>query len=868
MSAPPPPLPFALRPRPPSLFGQPPAPTTQQPPPSLSSLIFFLLLLTLMNSGPAVQPIANGEGGAELAWVPSRARLDRRIGELEGWKGWVDNGTGRGNYSWELPSPSPHRLLSSLLPPSSSSSSLLPNNHPPTLYPRNITGFLRHSFSHTFNLSDPTSNRTSTSFLNSHLLNHVDWKKDPIFNAKPLLPRLNETIELSNSNSTRSLPIRRATTTNTTDVDVLWRDELASTSMRSGGFPWLPPLLPDGSLVEGYEVEKGMEVAWTVKEGWWGKRNNERLGQGLDQEEGWKREWGAVKGTMDFTSEWSGQTQSYTIQGFHELKTGTIYLLGSSNSSIIDLRLLPSFFPRHSLAWNSTTRFVTRALEERIDVLREEFERGLPTGGSGEQEESISAYTTCPLQIVLRLAPLPHHITLEDVSLAEAELLYPTGLPVKTWEVKLEQAAWWSWECGLAGVLEGGEGIRSNTFWKMSTDYSFLSLLASFTTVVLLVRQMERTRTPSQLSKVALPTIAMQIVLDGWSFAAHLLVGIVIDNESSLALIAPGFVSGIGFAMFGPRFCMAISRSQAHEHAPRPTPRPAPPPTTVAVAVPPPPATLPLPASAPTEPSPQVMPGALLSPPTPAPAAPVAAAPALVPVTGAAAAAVPRAPPMPPSFFENAGPQPIVALIVLFLFLLQTDVLPFVLPFVIFLFYLFWIPQIVRNAERGTKGAFSWWYILGTTAGRCWPLGYFWGGWGGRENVMFLERSNWLPAILISQSIQLLFLAGQDFISPTFFLPARFAPPPPYNYHLLLPRKGDVEGGKGWEMGDCSICMEPIVRDDLVEAGGEGLGGLGGGGRKSWAVAPCQHAFHSACLEPWLAIKTACPECRAPLPPM
>lgn len=104
------------------------------------------------------------------------------------------------------------------------------------------------------------------------------------------------------------------------------------------------------------------------------------------------------------------------------------------------------------------------------------------------------------------------------------------------------------------------------------------------------------------------------------------------------------------------------------------------------------------------------------------------------------------------------------------------------------------------------------------------------------------SHPDWLPAILISQSIQLLFLAGQDFLSPTFFLPARFAPPPPYDYHLLLPRKGDVEGGKGWEMGDCSICMEPIVRDELVEAGG-GLGG--GGGRKSWAVAPCQHAFVS-----------------------
>lgn len=66
--------------------------------------------------------------------------------------------------------------------------------------------------------------------------------------------------------------------------------------MRSGGFPWLPPLLPDGSVVQGYEGEgKGMEVALTVKEGWWGKENNDRMGTGVDLVRGREREWGAVK---------------------------------------------------------------------------------------------------------------------------------------------------------------------------------------------------------------------------------------------------------------------------------------------------------------------------------------------------------------------------------------------------------------------------------------------------------------------------------------------------------------------------------------------------------------------------------------------
>jgi len=39
-----------------------------------------------------------------------------------------------------------------------------------------------------------------------------------------------------------------------------------------------------------------MEVALTVKEGWWGKENNERLGSGVvDLVRGREREWGAIK---------------------------------------------------------------------------------------------------------------------------------------------------------------------------------------------------------------------------------------------------------------------------------------------------------------------------------------------------------------------------------------------------------------------------------------------------------------------------------------------------------------------------------------------------------------------------------------------
>lgn len=135
---------------------------------------------------------------------------------------------------------------------------------------------------------------TTSSFLNTHLLNHLDVATEPLFHAYPFVPptALNDTATdgVASLNSSQSLRIRRADTS--LAKEVLWRDEKAAREMRSS-FPWLPPLLPDGNIVDGFDVEKGMDVALTVKEGWWGKKNNDRLG--VDEREGRDREWGAVK---------------------------------------------------------------------------------------------------------------------------------------------------------------------------------------------------------------------------------------------------------------------------------------------------------------------------------------------------------------------------------------------------------------------------------------------------------------------------------------------------------------------------------------------------------------------------------------------
>lgn len=70
--------------------------------------------------------------------------------------------------------------------------------------------------------------------------------------------------------------------------------------------------------------------------------------------------------------------------------------------------------------------------------------------------------------------------------------------------------------------------------------------------LVLLVRQMEATRTPSTLAKVSLWTIVILGVTDSWIFSAHLVIGVMTDNKTGLPMLVPGFCALCTAIVFGP----------------------------------------------------------------------------------------------------------------------------------------------------------------------------------------------------------------------------------------------------------------------------------------------------------------------------
>jgi uncharacterized protein YhhL (DUF1145 family) len=160
----------------------------------------------------------------------------------------------------------------------------------------------------------------------------------------------------------------------------------------------------------------------------------------------------------------------------------------------------------------------------------------------------------------------------------------------------------------------------------------------------------------------------------------------------------------------------------------------------------------------------------------------------------------------------------------------------------LFLMYSFWIPQIVTNVIRDTRKPLHPQYILGMTATRvAIPLYIF----GCPSNFMRIEPDKkWCIAVTVFMGIQAAVLLLQHYLGSRCFIPRQILPEK-YCYH----RK--VEDSANQPI-DCVICMTTI---DLTQRTSE------------YMVAPCEHIFHSGCLQRWMDIKMECPTCRRSLPP-
>ncbi|KAG0555929.1 hypothetical protein M758_11G012300 [Ceratodon purpureus] len=173
------------------------------------------------------------------------------------------------------------------------------------------------------------------------------------------------------------------------------------------------------------------------------------------------------------------------------------------------------------------------------------------------------------------------------------------------------------------------------------------------------------------------------------------------------------------------------------------------------------------------------------------------------------------------------------------------------LRYILLFFYSFWIPQIVANVVRDSRKPLHPHYIVGITVTRlAIPLYAF----GCPHNFMRIETNlGWCLGLTTFLGAQAAILLLQHYCGARCFIPRQFLPEK-YSYFRRVDRaSAQLASGEEGAPIDCVICMAAV---DISQRCNECM------------VTPCDHFFHTGCLQRWMDIKMECPTCRRPLPPM
>ncbi|KAH8111085.1 hypothetical protein DFH11DRAFT_1799176 [Phellopilus nigrolimitatus] len=570
-----------------------------------------------------------------------------------------------------------------------------------------------------------------------------------------------------------------------------------------------------------------------------------------------------MHGRVELTDITSGEELGFDMEAVHFVENGTVYGLAEPSGRHVDVRDLPSLVPSQYM--NATAQAVNAELLARIKRLQDMVESGVIEIDNQSSEESPK--TTCPFILFGQL--IPTSVPLDLMQELENEMENPTGITtVSRPELKMNA------------------GLKSQRFWRKVTTYSAVAAFVYLALLLLFIRQAEASQTPAGISRVSRWTFLTQAATDSISFVGHITFGILADGRPSLSLIAPAFLASV-LLVYEAQFSVLIHQiQQPEENSPSP-PRPSPPSPT------------------PTE---QMAPSGT----------PPMASPAAVPVGDAnpdAQALSPAPPARPPpqnlllQTWQRLRESPQARFWLSMLFALALFVRVLVSPSLALLtiagvYSNFWIPQIVRSARRGTTSGLRVEYLIGTSACRSFFALYL---FACPNNVLGIDTSPWILVLVGFVFLQIVVVVLQEYLGPGFFLPRSYTPTTQYDYHPYMPLP-DVEAPEP-SLGDCAICMDAILvqpdshlhrrsmsekslsgrrrsssvkereREKDRERGvtgilnrieavagrttGAGVGIGGSGRRKSYALAPCHHLFHTACLE-----RNICPQCRRPLPPL
>ncbi|KAJ6607473.1 hypothetical protein B0H10DRAFT_550301 [Mycena sp. CBHHK59/15] len=583
-----------------------------------------------------------------------------------------------------------------------------------------------------------------------------------------------------------------------------------------------------------------------------------------------------IHGKIEITDENTSEDLRFEFEGIHLTSNGTMYALAEPTGQHVDLRFLPSIVPAGFR--NETARIVEPELASRIIKLKNLIDAGVI-----EQESTLdeAPKTACPFSLYMVLDPVkvPEALLREF----EEEIQRPAGIWTVSPPPLSLSGILMSKECGILYEFHGIDGVGLSSLFRKLTAYAGTTAIAYLVMLILLMRQMQHSRTPSGISRLSFWSFLVQSTVDSLSFAGHTVFALVADGKPSLSLIAPAFLACVIFANEA-QFAMQIQQFQAPEDSPTPVP------------------TTPAANGSPALVGPQTVAAAPATTTTTTTPSPVPQ-PTTLPPPAVQVTPVPPQPSFLAFFIQHLRSDPQTRLwLILFVFLtlMVHTILSATLSiiFVAITYSLFWLPQIIRSARRGRGSGLTKEYLVGTTICRLYIALYF---LLCPKNVLDIEPRPWSYFLGAFVCLQMMVVILQDTgLGPTFFLPRMYAAVKTYDYHPIMPLPDDPES-PDQTFGDCAICMDTIHVDpslrrraksfddktDWEKSSGKAAGkrkarGRTAGGilnavqmgvgsataRQNYSLAPCHHLFHTDCLEKWLAIKNICPQCRRPLPPL
>ena len=192
---------------------------------------------------------------------------------------------------------------------------------------------------------------------------------------------------------------------------------------------------------------------------------------------------------------------------------------------------------------NTTFLSLNETLNRRIRRNTASVQRGRVA----DLSETRTAFHNCSFHLYAHLKPAGPPSMRGDMARLEKEMWSPAGITTIREKPAELHSFLYSPDCFLAMSLSPSAGMLTIAEPSRAIRYAISVFAILLIQSLVTIRQMDRTQTPSAISKISWPSWAAQCLLDVATFGGHIVAGIFGSSRSSRAMMACAFLAATLF---------------------------------------------------------------------------------------------------------------------------------------------------------------------------------------------------------------------------------------------------------------------------------------------------------------------------------